>query len=147
MKEYMTSLGTVLMLIAFSNMIVPKGSIKKYVSLAMGFILITVALSIVPSVKGDISFSADSFEFNSDDIAAAQAQHRAQVIKTHRENLEKKIAAQMKHGSRAYVEVSSDGEIISVTLHLKGDESSAVLYIVESLGVPRERIKLKYDKN
>lgn len=143
----MTSLGTVLMLIAFANMIVPEGNIKKYVSLAMGFMIITAALSVLPSKWEEIQFSSESFELSSDEIASAQAQYRAQVIKMHREKLENKIAEQMRHGSKAYVEVSEDGEIISVTLLLRGDESKAVSYIVKNMGVPRERIKLKYDKN
>ena len=85
----MTSLGTVLMLIAFANMIVPEGNIKKYVSLAMGFMIITAALSVLPSKWEEIQFSSESFELSSDEIASAQAQYRAQVIKMHRENLEK----------------------------------------------------------
>ena len=147
MREYMTSLGTVLMLIAIANMIVPEGSIKKYVSLAMGFMLITAALSVLPSDIEDISFSEESFAMNMDDIAETQAKYKANVIKTHRKNLEEKIDGQMLHGSKSYVEVSQEGEIISVTLVIRGDESRAVRYIVENMGVPRERIKLKYDKN
>lgn len=143
----MISLGTVLMLIAFANMIIPPGSIKKYVSLAMGFMIITAALSVLPSKWEDVSFSPESFELDADDVAASQAQYRAQVLRLHRENLEKKIKEQMHHGSKAHVEVSAEGEVISVTLILRGDESKAVSYIVEKLGVPRERIKLKYDKN
>ena len=53
----------------------------------------------------------------------------------------------MKHGSKAFVEVSPDGQILSVTLVLKGDESKALQYVVEELGVERERIKIKYDKD
>ena len=49
--------------------------------------------------------------------------------------------------TEAFAEISEDGEIISVTLLLKGDESKAVLFITEQLGVKRERIKIKYDKD
>lgn len=143
----MTSLGTVLMLIAFANMIVPEGNIKKYVSLAMGFILIIAALSLLPGDIEEISFSPESFDMSEENIAELQAEYRAEVIKIHRENLKKKIEGQMLHGSKAYPEVSENGEIISVTLLVRGDESTAVLYITETMGVPRERIKIKYDKN
>lgn len=147
MKEYMTTLGTVLMLIAFANMIIPEGGIKKYVSLAMGFLVITAALSILPAKIEDFSFSAESFELSEKDIAAAQAESRAQAMKLHKENLQKEIEKHMRHGSKAYVEVTDNGEIISVTLSLRGDESEAVLYITEALNVPRERIKIKYDED
>lgn len=147
MREYMMSLGTVLMLIAFANMIVPEGNIKKYVSLAMGFILIIAALSALPGSIGEISFSPESFELSEEDIAKTQAEYKAEVIKIHRQNLKKKIEEQMLHGSKAYLEVSENGEIISVTLLVRGDESKAIFYITETLEVPRERIKIKYDEN
>lgn len=141
------SLGTVLMLIALANMIIPEGRMKKYVSLSMGFILIIATLSFLPGDIGEISFSPEAFDLSDESIAKSQAEYRAEVIKIHRENLRKKIEAQMLHGSKAFVEVSESGEIISITLLVRGDESGAVLYITESLGVPRERIKIKYDEN
>ena len=147
MREYMTTLGCILIMTAFAKMLVPEGSIKKYVSLALGFILISTALSLLPGEIGEISFPADSFKADDEEIAKMEAKYRASVIKEHKKNIEKKIEEQMKHGSKAYAEVSEDGEIISVTLLLKGDESNAVLYITEELGVKRERIKIKYDKD
>ena len=147
MKEYMTSLGTVLMMTALSSMLVPEGNIKKFVSMAMGFILISAALSFIPSGKEDFKFSFDSFELNQSDFARAESAYRAEIIKEHRKNLESKIESYMKHGSKAYVEVTESGEITRVTLTLRGDESRAVRFITEELGVNRERIKLKYDKN
>jgi len=147
MREYMTALGSVLIITAFAKMLVPEGSIKKYVSLATGFMIISTALSILPGKLGDISFSGDSFSFNDDEIAKIEAEYRAEVIKEHRKNLSGKIEAQMKHGSKAFAEVSPDGQILSVTLVLKGDESKALQYVVEELGVERERIKIKYDKD
>ena len=61
--------------------------------------------------------------------------------------LERKIEEKMKYGSDAYVEVSSEGNIISVSLRLSGDESVAIAYIIDTLKVPRERIKLSYENN
>ncbi len=147
MREYMTALGSVLIITAFAKMLVPEGSIKKYVSLATGFMIISTALSILPGKLGDISFSDDSFSFNDEEITKIEARYKAEVIKEHRKNLSEKIEAQMKHGSKAFAEVSPDGQIISVTFVLKGDESKAMQYVVEELGVERERIKIKYDKD
>ena len=147
MKDYMTSLGVVLMLIALSNMLIPEGSIKKYASLAMGFMLICAALSFLPTGNKFPIFTDDSLSLNEEDIAYAEAQYRAEVIKRHRENLEKTIEEKLKYGGKAYVEVAPNGEVISVTLEVFGDESRAVAYIVDNLGIGRERITLKYDKN
>jgi|GEM_PF-1656681 len=147
MREYIISLGSVMMLIAFSNILLPEGSIKKFASLAMGFMLISTAIAPLPSRLEDIKIDAQSFEIDEEDIAAAQAQYKAQILKRQREILADKISEHIKHGSKVYVQTSPDGEIISVTLSLKGDESSAVAYITDTLKVPRERIKLFYENN
>ncbi len=147
MKEYMTTLGVILMLISFANMLIPEGSIKKYTSLAMGFMLICSALSFLPSKKGVPFFSAEQFSFPEEEIENNEALYRAQVLKKHRENLEETIEGKLKNGGKAFVEVSPDGEVISVTLWVNGDESGAVRYIIENFGIGRERIKLKNDKN
>lgn len=146
MREYMVSLGCVLMIIAFSKMLLTEGGLKKYVSLATGFILISTILTLFPGKIGEISFSAESFQVDEEEISAMEATYQAKVITEHRENLQKKIEEQMTHGSKAFVEVSPEGEILSVTLRLQGDESKAINYIVQELGVDRERIKIKNDK-
>ncbi len=146
MREYMLSLGSVLMLIAFSNMIVPEGNIKKYVALATGFMIISTALTILPGSMGEISFSADTFSISDEEVSKIQAEYSAEVIKKHKENLESKIEEHMTQGAKAYVEVTEEGEVIGVTILSSQDESKAIMYIIENLGVKRERIKIKYDK-
>ena len=146
MREYMFSLGTVLMLIAFANMIIPEGNIKKYVSLATGFMIISTTLSILPGTMGEISFPLQTFEIDSEEIAQIEAQSRAGIIKEHRENIARQIETQM-NGGKAYVEVTEQGEITSVTLVSSKDESRAVLYIIENFRLERERIKIKNDKD
>ena len=91
MREYMTALGSMLIITAFAKMLVPEGSIKKYVSLATGFMIISTALSILPGKLGDISFSEDSFSFNDDEITKIEAEYKAEVIKEHRKNINSKM--------------------------------------------------------
>ena len=79
MREYMTTLGCVLIMTAFAKMLVPEGSIKKYVSLAMGFILISTALSILPGKSWEINFPVDSFSADDGEIAKMEAEYRAAV--------------------------------------------------------------------
>jgi len=147
MREYMLSLGTVLMLTAFANMLVPEGNIKKYVSLATGFMIIITAISILPGGIDEFTFQESSFGMSDEEIAKIEAEYTAEVILKHRKNLEQKIEEHMSESGKAYVEVTEKGEITKVTLRSSQDESRAVMYIVENLGVKRERIKLKYDKN
>ena len=73
MKEYMTNLGSVLMLTALSDMLVPEGGLKKYVSIAMGFILITAALSVIPGDFDGLFFNDASFKLSDGEIARAES--------------------------------------------------------------------------
>lgn len=147
MREYMISLGSVLMLVALSEILLPPGGIKRFASLAMGFMLISTAVAPLPASIEDIKLEADAFRIDEEELARSNAVYRAEVLKKHRENLAAKIKEHIKHGSEVYVETTPEGEITRVSLHLKGDESAAVIYITGELGVPRERIKLIYDNN
>ncbi|MBE7032701.1 MAG: hypothetical protein E7406_00550 [Ruminococcaceae bacterium] len=147
MREYMLSLGSVLMLIAFSNMILPKGNIKKYVSLATGFIIISTALTVLPGSAGEISFSGDTFSISEEEISKIQAEYSAEVIKKHKENLESMVEEHLSKGAKAYVEVTETGEVTGVSIVSSRDESKAVMFIIENFGIGRERINIKNDKN
>ena len=147
MRDYMIALGTVMLLTALSKMLLPEGDIKKFATFAMGFMLICAVVTPIPNLMKEVKLDTESFSYDEEDINKAEATFRAQVIKKHRENLNSLIEEKMVHGSKAYVETSENGEIISVTLRLRGDESAAVNYIVSELLVPRERIKLIYENN
>lgn len=147
MREYMISLGSIMMIIAFANLLIPEGGMKKFASLAMGFMLISTLIAPLPSKIEDLNFDAMDFEINDSDIATAQAQYKARILKKQRQLIEEKIKEHINYNSEVYVENSPDGEIINITLKLKGDESSAVAYITGTLEVPRERIKLIYENN
>ena len=145
MREYIVSIGAVMTLASFSQMILPDGSIKKFVSLALGFMIILAVVS-----PGNIEFPEFRFEegtFYYEENSEEMALYKAEVLKKHRENLKEIIEKKFKHGSKAFVEVDADGEIIGVTLNCKGDESSAVAFIVNELKLERERIKIVYEDN
>lgn len=138
MKDYIISVGTVMMLIAFSHMILPEGGLKRFATLATGFMIICAVLS--PLKGGEaFDFSGITVENAAPFSAADDAQYRAEVLRRHRENLEKQIENHMQSG-KAYVEVDNDGNLTQVTLRSDCDESKAVLYITLQLGLSRERI-------
>lgn len=146
MREYMITLGSVMMMVSISGILMPEGGIKKFASLAMGFMVITVA--VYPLGRGEnFKFTPESFGIQEEKIKDAEALYEKNVLSEHRKNLEEMIKAHIKHGSAVEVSVNENGETESVTLHLKGDESSAVNYIVNTLNLPRERIKLIYENN
>ena len=147
MREYMKNLGTIMMMIALSNMLIPEGGIKKFASLATGFMLITAAVAVVPKNVSEFSFSSPAYTFDEKRMEEAEEKYRQQVMENHRENIEKLISENFVHPSKAQVETDREGNITKVTLYVHGDESRAISYIVNKLSFPRERISLIYEKN
>lgn len=147
MREYMKNLGTIMMMIALSNMLIPEGGIKKFASLATGFMLITAAVAVVPKNAMEFSFSSPAYTFDEKRMEEAEERYRQQVIENHRENIEGLIEEKFIHSSKAQVETDREGNITKVTLYLCGDESRAISYIVNELSFPRERIRIVYEKN
>ncbi len=147
MKEYMISLGTVMMMIAIAEILIPEGSIKKFASLAMGFMIITAITSPLDKLTTGFEFDTSSLKIDEKSMEKAETEYKEKVLERHKETLTEKIKTKIKHGSEVSVEVSPDGNLSKVTIKLKGDESTAVRYIVEELGLQRERIKLRYENN
>lgn len=147
MKEYVIGLGTVLMMIAFADILIPDGGIKKFASLAMGFMIITAVTAPLGEKNEFFTFDSASFMIDETELEKAEAEYRAAVLLEHKKNLTEKIKAKIKHGSEVFVEVTSEGDLSRVKILLKGDESAAVKYIVETLELPRERIELSYEDN
>ncbi len=147
MREYMIALGSVMMMVSISGILIPEGGIKKFASLAMGFMIITVA--VFPLGKGEeiFKFSPESFGVHEKKIKEAQSLYEKNVLEKHKQNLEEMIKVHIKHGSGVEVSVTSEGEVENITLTLKGDESRGVNYIVNTLNIPRERIKTVYENN
>lgn len=147
MKEYVISLGTVMMMIAFADILIPDGGIKKFASLAMGFMIITAVAAPFGEQNELFKFDTSSFMIDEAELEKAEAEYRAAVLLEHRKNLTEKIETKIRHGSKVFVEVTQEGNLSKVKIILKGDESAAVRYIVETLGLPRERIELSYENN
>ena len=142
MREYIISLGSVMLLVSFMQLLLPEGGVKKFASLAAGFMIISAMIS---PIKTDFDFSS-VIDADVTYGEKEEAIYRAEVLKKHKENLKDIIQSKLKHGGKVFVETDNEGNITSVTLRVKGDESAAVMYITETLGVKRERIKV-YDYN
>lgn len=145
MKDYIISVGAVMMLLSFSQLLLPEGGLKKFASLAAGFIIINAL--VAPLGKGLSEIDVGSISVSEASPGISDAQFRAEVIKKHRENLAELIEKKTRFKSRAYVETDNDGNITKITLKCKGDESECVAYIVNELKVPRERIVITYENN
>ena len=144
MRDYIISLGVVMTLGSLMQLLMPEGSVKRFASLSIGFMIMSAVFSPIPFNVENLNFKTDGTEL---DFSSAEATYRAEVIVRHKENLNEKINAQMIHNSKAFVQTDNDGNITSVTIHVRGDESKAVLYIINELKVPRERIKIINEDN
>lgn len=141
MREYIISVGSVMTLISFALMLIPEGGIKKFASLAAGFMIIS---AIIETDVGKINFTGINIEKTEVDYSEKEALYKAEVIKKHRENLNAAIEKEMKSG-KSFVETDNDGNITRVTLRCKEDESGALRYITQTLCVPRERVRVVYE--
>lgn len=141
MREYIISVGSVMTLISFALMLLPEGGIKKFASMAAGFMIIS---SILEFPGGEINFSGINIEKIEADYSEKEALYTAEVMKRHRENLKAAIDKEMKSG-KSFVETDNNGNITRVTLRCSEDESGALLYVTQTLGVPRERVKVIYE--
>lgn len=141
MRDYIISVGSVMTLISFALMLIPEGGIKKFASMAAGFMIISTILQF-PNKK--IDFTGLNMEKIEADYSEAEAIYEAEVIKRHKENLKAAIEKEMKSG-KCFVETDNNGNITRVTLRATEDESEALRYVVETLGVPRERVKVIYE--
>ena len=141
MRDYIISVGSVMTLISFALMLIPEGGIKKFASMAAGFMIISTILQF-PNEK--IDFTGLNMEKIEADYSEAEAIYEAEVIKRHKENLKAAIEKEMKSG-KCFVETDNNGNITRVTLRATEDESEALRYVVETLGVPRERVMVIYE--
>jgi hypothetical protein len=141
MRDYIISVGSVMTLISFALMLIPEGGIKKFASMAAGFMIISTILQF-PNEK--IDFTGLNMEKIEADYSEAEAIYEAEVIKRHKENIKAAIEKEMKSG-KCFVETDNNGNITRVTLRATEDESEALRYVVETLGVPRERVKVIYE--
>ena len=145
MREYIISIGSVMTMAALAQMLLPEGNVKKFASLCVGFMIISVVLTPLQAGNAGALLGETQNLFKGQE--EAEAIYRANVIDRHRENTKSLIEKKIKHGSGVFVELDNNANITQIIIRARGDESAAVFYITESLGVPRERIKIEYANN
>ena len=145
MREYIISIGSVMTMAALAQMLLPEGNVKIFASLCVGFMIISVVLTPLQAGKAGALLGEAQNLFKGQE--EAEAIYRANVIDRHRENTKSLIEKKIKHGSGVFVELDNNANITQIIIRARGDESAAVFYITESLGVPRERIKIEYANN
>lgn len=103
--------GTVFLSIA-CEMMAPESSVKKYLRLALGFVMMVVMLRPLSAGR-----ALPEFDFDFDSALSSEeleAQSDALVLSLHKKNIEKRIEEICGEGSRAYAEILTDGRVKSI---------------------------------
>lgn len=131
-KSFISGIIGVVFLSVACEMIMPEGSMKKYIRLAMGFIMISVLIS--PFLKGgktvELEFDFDSAYSEEELIAKSNAY----ILMYHRENIEKRAEEICGEGSKAYAEVNSDGSVRMVSIQSENNLENKRDALVKEFG-------------
>lgn len=131
-KSFISGIAGAVFLAVACEMIMPEGCMKKYIRLAMGFVMISVMIS--PFINGA---KLPEFEFDFDSAYTEEeltAQSRAYILSYHRENVEKRAREICGEGSKAYAEINSDGSVKSVRIESVNNVENKRAELAEEFG-------------
>lgn len=124
MKSFIAQIAGAVFISVVCEMIMPKGSVKKYVRLAIGFMMTAILLS---PLSGSVKLpEIDTFFDGAYTKEELDAKSEAYVLDVHRRNIEKRAEELCGEGAKAYAEVFSDGRVKSVRIE-SGRDLSLVL--------------------
>jgi len=125
--------------------IMPAGSMKKYVRLAIGFVMIII---LTRPITKNIDLPELDFEFSESlDEAELQGEGDALVLKFHRKNLEREAERIAGEGSKAYVDLYSDGNVRSIAIYAPDLSPEKLNEIKRTLGCDNILIEEKENEN
>lgn len=131
-RSFVSEIVGVVFLSAACEMLMPEGTMKKYVRLAIGFVMIAVFMS--PFTK-EAEAPRLSFDFGSAySEEELRAQSDAYVLEFHRKNIEERAVEICGEGSSAHAEVYSDGQVKSVTITADRDMGDKLPKLKEEFG-------------
>ncbi len=115
LKDFVVSIASISFLCVISHMITPEGTMKKYIKLVFGFLVMSTLL--MPAIKiketEPFSFSFDS-EISNEEI---NAKSEAYILKIHEDNIRKHVESYFDSSPEVFVELFSDGRVKSVKVY------------------------------
>ncbi len=132
LKEFMVSVISLSFLALVSDMLMPEGTMKKYLSLSFGFMMMcTLIIPVTGIVNSEpFEFSFDS-EITSEEI---QAKSDAYVLKLHEENIRSYIVEAFGEGTQVFIELYSDGRVKQVVIYSENNNLLLLDKIKKTLG-------------
>lgn len=137
-KEFIIKVISLAFLCIVSDMLMPEGTMKKYLSLTFGFMMMCTLIMPITRV-----IDTEPFEFSFEGEISNEeinAKSDAYILKLHEENVRKYVIDAFGEGTDAFVELYSDGSIKSVVVYTKKDDAILIGKLKETLGC--ENIKV-----
>ncbi|MBQ8541032.1 MAG: stage III sporulation protein AF [Clostridia bacterium] len=115
LKSFIVSIVSISFLCIVSDMIIPEGTMKKYLKLVFGFMIMSALLAPVTKFKQTepFRFSFDS-EISNEEITAKSD---AYILKIHEDNIRKHIETYFAGDTEIFIELFSDGRVKSVKIY------------------------------
>lgn len=146
-REWLTSIVVVTLLLSVAQSLIPEGSIRKIASFTGGLILLAALLQ--PVLRADIG----GLRLDLGDYERSVAERQAELDSAGKEALAELIEARtaayisdkadalgLSVEARVETEAGEDGVPVPVSVRLRGPRSEALAaYIEGELGIPRER--------
>lgn len=146
-REWLTSIVVVTMLLSVAQTLIPEGTVRKISSFTGGLILLVALLQ--PALRTDLgrlrlNFSSytDAIEDRRSELDSAGKEELAGIIeeRTAAYILDKANTLGLTVTVQVETETGSDGVPVPVSVQLTGQRSEALAaYIEGELGIPRER--------
>ncbi len=127
-KDFMINVVALSFLATACEMIMPDGSIKKYLKLIMGFmVMVTLLNPVLKNMQSPQEFEFSFEEFQSDEDFSAKSD--AYILKLHEENIKNHIREKTGGDGEIFTELYSDGRVKEVTIR----NSHIPLAVIEEL--------------
>ncbi|MBQ7976943.1 MAG: stage III sporulation protein AF [Clostridia bacterium] len=142
-KNLILSLIGTVFLCTLSELIMPEGNMKKYFRLVIGFIVMCVLISPFGSID-----QIDTYKFEFDggmSESELKAGSEAYMMQLHKENIARRIKEIAGENCEAFVQVHSDGSVISITIRGENVSADAINKIKTETGCGNITIVNGYD--
>lgn len=142
-KEFITSVVSLSFLAVVSDMLMPEGTMKKYLSLTFGFMMMCALIAPITKTSEIelFEFSFDS-EITNDEI---QAKSDAYILKLHEENIRKYIVETFGEGTEAFVQLYADGRVKGVTIYTQNQDLHLLNEMKKTLGCENIEIAKRHN--
>ena len=115
-----------------SDMLMPEGTLKKYMSLTFGFMMMCTLIAPVKSLinTAPFEFSFDA-EISNEEI---RAKSDAYVLKLHEDNIREYIRQIMGENAEVFIDLYSDGQVREVIIYTDTNNPLLLSQLKQTLG-------------